>query len=128
MAFGPIFPFAPSTGSAGYFDGSATELQAIESNIKSLFSTNWGERVMHPYFGLNLIEFCFEQISVSDLRQRITDRIIDQLSKWIPFVRLTEISVLTTEKPMDFINSNAFLIKTKLQYGNSTFVVEVLTP
>lgn len=126
MSFGPVFPFTSSTGSAGYFEGSQTELEAVETNVKSLFSTNWGERVMHPLFGLNLIEFCFEQINTAELKHRISDRIKDQLGRWIPFVQLVDANIDSKEEDSS-IDENSFVLKAKLRYGNSTFVV-VTTP
>ena len=93
MSIGFVLPFARSTGSIGYFQMTETKIAAIEQDIRSLLMTNWGERPMHYDFGCNLREFIFEQ-RTDELKERIADRINDQVSKWLPFVELSTLNIL----------------------------------
>lgn len=93
MPIGFTLPFAQSTGSVGYFEFTSTELDAIKQNLKSLLLTNWGERVMHYYFGCNLREFLFSNVRTGELKQKIADRIIDQVGKWMPFLTIDTLNI-----------------------------------
>lgn len=97
MAIGLTLPFARSTGSLGYLEYTSTELSAVKQNITSLLVTNWGERVMNYYFGCNLIEFIFSSAKNSELKQRMADRILEQVEKWLPFVNIDSLNVIFPE-------------------------------
>lgn len=97
MAVGFTLPFAQSSGSVGYFETTNNELSAVRENIKSILLTNWGERPMRYDFGCNLIEFVFENESNEETRQLIADRIYDQISRWMPFVRILQLNILQHE-------------------------------
>lgn len=91
-------------------------VSAITANVRSLLLTNRGERVMHIDFGCNLREFLFEQRS-KGLKTRISERIKNQLSKWMPFLALTGLFVtFPDEDPA--IPENGFHIHLDLVYGN----------
>jgi phage baseplate assembly protein W len=94
---GFTFPFSKTTGSLGYLETTSDQISAVKENIKSLLLTNWGERVMHANFGCNLIEFFFEMESGDILREKISDRIHSQISKWMPFVNIDDLVVLFQE-------------------------------
>lgn len=98
MPIGFTLPFAQSTGSVGYFEFTSTELDAIKQNLKSLLLTNWGERVMHYYFGCNLREFLFSNLGSGELKQRIADRILDQIQKWMPFLSIDMLTITFPEE------------------------------
>jgi phage baseplate assembly protein W len=97
MPIGLTLPFARSTGSLGYLQATETELDAVKQNLTSLLVTNWGERVMNYYFGCNLIEFLFSSLRNSELKQRIADRILEQVAKWLPFVNVDSLNVIFPE-------------------------------
>lgn len=113
MPIGLQFPFAAATGSVGYFAGTDTIPAAIAQNARALLATNWGERVMQPDFGCNLIEFCFEQLSISALKSRVTDRIQSQFRKWMPFL-----DILATDVTLHPENPNGFRVSVNIGYGN----------
>jgi phage baseplate assembly protein W len=96
MPIGLTLPFARSTGSVGYFEFTEDELQAVHQNLMSLLVTNWGERVMHYNFGCNLVEFLFEP-RTRELRERIGDRILSQVTTWVPFISVDVLNVFFTE-------------------------------
>jgi hypothetical protein len=93
MPIGFTLPFSLTTGSLGILESTRTEVSAVKENLKSLLLTNWGERVMHPDFGCNLIEFLFENGRTKELKNNIAERILSQISKWMPFVSLEELNV-----------------------------------
>lgn len=97
MPIGFTFPFTKTSGSVGYFETTEDELEAVKQNIRSLIMTNWGERVMHYYFGANLIEFLFTNDRSGELRAKIADRILNQISTWMPFVIVDELNVIFPE-------------------------------
>ncbi len=109
--YGFPLPFTRATGSLGYFEVTRNQLDAIKSNLTSLLLTNWGERLMHYHFGCNLIEFLFEQ-KIKDLKNIIADRILDQISKWMPFLSIDELNVFFTEDDPSIIE-NSILIRLK---------------
>ena len=115
MSIGFTLPFAKTTGSIGYFDTTQDEYAAVTQNIRSLLITNWGERPMHYNFGCNFSEFLFEQDSSSDFKSRIADRILSQMSTWLPFVIVVNLNVIS---PLDDSslpeNSLKIAIKFKL--------------
>ena len=78
MPIGLTMPLARSTGSAGYFASSDTEIQATYYNLKALLLTNWGERPNHFYLGCNLGEFLFAQ-QTQETKELISQRIEAQV-------------------------------------------------
>jgi phage baseplate assembly protein W len=93
MPIGLTIPFAQATGSLGFLAFTDDEVEATKQNIRSLLLTNWGERPMHFHLGCNFIEFLFEPMKNEVLRQKMSDRVIDQLQKWLPFVQLKELTI-----------------------------------
>lgn len=110
------FPFSPTTGSLGYLAATDDVVSAIQSNVRSLLLTNWGERVMRVDFGCNLREFIFEQRTKA-LKGRIADRIKNQLAKWMPYLTLTGI-IITFSDEDPAVPENGFNIHLDMQYGN----------
>lgn len=126
MAIGLSFPISLATGSLGYLEVTSDVVSAIESNVRSLLLTNWGERVMHYDFGCNFREFLFEQ-RTSSLRSRIADRIKSQLAKWMPFLSLVGLFVTLSEDDPS-IPDPGFRIDLELVYGNIPINVFLLFP
>lgn len=121
MALGVSFPFTEGSGPDGYFGSVTTVAEAIAQNARSLLITNWGERVMHPDFGCNIVEFCFEQQTQST-RQRISDRVVSQFSKWMPFVTITGVAVMFSSDDRS-IPDNVIKVTVRIVYGNVTIDV-----
>jgi phage baseplate assembly protein W len=93
MPIGFTVPFAQGTGSLGHLAFTNDELEAAKNNIRSLLVTNWGDRPMHFHLGCNFVEFLFEPMRNDVLRQKMSDRVVDQLQKWLPFVRMSELVI-----------------------------------
>lgn len=117
MSIGFELPFSVATGSVGYFQPTETPVQAVTQNIRALLLTNWGERPMHYFLGCNFKEFQFENNDPTDLRERITDRIIQQVGQWLPFVTVQNVSVRTIDDDPS-IPENAIKIDVSFYLGN----------
>lgn len=116
MSISINFPISPTTGSLGYLEVTNDVISAIRANVRSLLLTNWGERVMHVDFGCNLREFIFEPRTKA-LKGRITERIKNQLAKWMPYLTLTGVTItFSDEDPA--VPENGFNIHLDLQFGN----------
>ena len=92
MPIGLTMPFAKTNSSLGMLASSSKPLEATLYNLKSLVMTNWGERPNHFYLGCNLIEFLFSP-SVEETKDRVIQRIEQQVSQWLPYVLLNNINV-----------------------------------
>lgn len=111
MAIGFTLPFARSTGSLGYLQTTATELEATAHNLRSLILTNWGERVTHYNLGCNLREFIFDPRTL-ELKEKIADRLLSQVAAWLPFVSIDDLQILF-DKEAPSVPKNGILIRIK---------------
>lgn len=66
--------------------------QVVHQNLKNLLLTAPGERVMDPNFGVGLRLYLFE-LDTRSLRRDINKRIRQQVSIYLPFVNLINISI-----------------------------------
>ena len=126
MSIGFTLPFTRSSGSIGYFQATTEEVDAVRQNLKSLLLTNWGERVMQYYFGCNLIEFLFTNQRDEELKAKIADRIIDQVSRWMPFLTIDVLTIqFSTEDPS--ILDNQIRVNLGFRISSRPTVTEVFT-
>jgi phage baseplate assembly protein W len=87
-AIGPKLPLMTDDVFGSY--SLVTEYKdEIQQNLKNLLLTAPGERVMIPEFGVGLRNFLFEprQHSIVQIRQRIQN----QISRYMPFIRSTRV-------------------------------------
>jgi len=71
--------------------------QTFSQNLKMLILTMPGERIMVPNFGVGLHGFLFEGVT-EDTFSRISTRIQQQVSQFIPAINLTEITFSTSDE------------------------------
>ena len=71
--------------------------QTFNQNLKMLILTMPGERIMVPDFGVGLQGFLFEGVTGETL-SRISTRIQEQISQYIPAINLTEITFITSDE------------------------------
>lgn len=71
--------------------------QVFNQNLKMLILTLPGERIMVPDFGVGLQGFLFEGVT-DDTFSRISTRIQQQVSQFIPAINLTEITFTTSDE------------------------------
>ena len=65
--------------------------ELVKQNFKNLLLTVPGERVMDADFGVGLEQYLFE-LDNDMLRGRIKGRIEQQVSKYLPYIRIANIS------------------------------------
>ena len=90
--------------------GSDEIAKVINHNIKSTILTHKGERRSDPNFGVGAKQYLFKYNSSQiDDFEELTDKIYSQITEYVPYITIDDISVLIAEE-----NANA--IKIALQY------------
>ena len=91
--------------------------QEVKQNLKNLLLTSPGERVMNPDFGVGLRRFLFEQreLVIPQVRQRIDQ----QINKYLPFVRINNISFDRGLNPQD---NDSPILSITINYGIFLFI------
>ena len=86
--------------------------QEVKQNFKNLLLTAPGERMMNPDFGVGLRHFLFDPRPhvVSGLRQRI----VQQVNKYLPFVKIARIQFGGSEA--DELSADSNLLSILIQY------------
>ena len=81
-------------------DGAYRLLKTVpgvaKQNLKMLILTSPGERIMIPEFGVGLRRFLFE-LAGAGVEERIKQRIVDQVAKYLPYIRLGAVFVNTAQ-------------------------------
>ena len=65
--------------------------ETVKQNFKMLVLTSPGERIMMPDYGVGIRQYVFRNYSGAFSRTEISDRIIEQASIYMPFVRIEKI-------------------------------------
>jgi len=109
-SFGLTFPLTYNNQLGGFFPTSKTLREQVSSNIKNLLLTSKGERVGLPEFGTDVTSILFEPMT-PDLGSRLESSISDGISKWLPYVTIQNIFVVTPEaQPNSVIISIEFSV------------------
>tara|TARA_B100000700_G_C14521861_1_gene613503 strand:+ start:201 stop:608 length:408 start_codon:yes stop_codon:yes gene_type:complete len=94
----------------------------VEQNLKNLILTMPGERIMDPLFGVGLPSFLFQPNNATTFAE-IRAKVIQQVNKYMPFVRIDgiEFSTESTEEPDGFLavpgtNSDPNFVGMKITY------------
>ncbi len=88
----------------------------IKANMRSVFTTMIGERVMQPEFGTRLYEFLFRPIDEELKAEMITTEVERCIKDWVPGVIVTNV-----EFPLD---PNENLIRVKISYVIPNYNIE----
>ena len=89
--FGLTYPLTKNMN-AGWFS-KESGISLVRNNLKQLLSTDLGERVMLPGFGLNLKKYLFEPMD-EQLFESIKREILDTLYKYATNVKILKLRVL----------------------------------
>ena len=117
------FPLEIGIGQVGY--ESVTNLKdTVEYNLKSTLLTNPGEIISEPNFGVGLKQAIFE-LPTSDLFSTIRRRIIAQVSTYIPYIRIINVSVGATPDTNELNISIRYAISTSQTQETFNFSVEL---
>lgn len=104
-----IAPKLPiSVSKKGTPESTLTLEENTRQNLKNLLLTSPGERVMNPDFGVGLRNFLFEN-NLPVTRARLESRILEQVEKYMPFVEITDLQIISPSE-------NPNLIDIKLRY------------
>ncbi len=82
----------------------------VKQNLKGLFLTSPGERIMDPEFGVGLRRFLFD-LNAPGSRAKIENRISDQIEKYMPFVIIEHLQIV------DGAPSEPNLVDIKFRYS-----------
>jgi phage baseplate assembly protein W len=72
------------------------DYDAIVNSLKNLFTTNPGEKILNPEYGLNLKRYLFDPVSVS-IAKHIRDEIYSQITRFEPRVTITDVKITLFE-------------------------------
>ncbi len=79
----------PYNGSS-VFNSTYTTQEQMKSNMLNVLLTEPGERIFKPDFGVGLRTYLFENFTD---KEDLTDRIKDQVNKYVPQVELTGVNI-----------------------------------
>ena len=101
----------------GVFAKSYTTLEQAKTNVRSLLLTRKGERYAQPNLGTSLLNLLF-QPNISELKDVISSTITDAISYWLPYIDITDLSIITLEDDSTLIHD----IKITIQFTVSGIV------
>ena len=103
--------------------------ELTHQNLKMLILTSPGERMMDPEFGVGLRKYFFEQ-NTSNTHGEISSRIRIQVSAYMPFVKILNISFNTPpeiEYSGNFLSIGIEYFVTPLQLKSTLEIVSDFT-
>lgn len=108
-------------GDRGYFSQEYLTIKQLKHNIRNLLLTIKGERPMQPTFGTNIYAILFEPDD-GTLSIRVRESVLDTFKIWLPFVKLENLEVLSTEgdapgKLNDGVETNRNIFHINLSFS-----------
>ena len=101
-----------------------TMIENVKQNLKMLFLTSPGERVMIPEFGVGLRRYLFEPLT-PDVLAGIHARIQQQMKRYTPYVRIDQLRIFSAldESARDpSIQLDENYIRIRLIYSVPNFI------
>tara|TARA_R110000851_G_scaffold37986_4_gene97767 strand:+ start:18486 stop:18902 length:417 start_codon:yes stop_codon:yes gene_type:complete len=90
VAIGVALPMDSANGSG--LQSTYFTKDQVKSNMRNLFSTMIGERVMQPTFGTFLYNLLFEQSTTGLKEKQIRQEVDRAVKTWIPQVEVTRVT------------------------------------
>ena len=109
---GPVLPLSRDD-QLGFYSLTTTYKEQIQQNFKNLMLTSPGERSMNSDFGVGLKHFLFEQ--KSNLIPKIKQRIMKQVQKYMPYIKINRILFDDKRHDNAFIEES-HLLSVKIEY------------
>ncbi len=82
----------------GAYGINKTFSQMASQNLRMVILTSPGERIMYPEFGVGVRSYLFEQNTSATL-EVIRQRIIQQVSTYLPYIELLSVGVINPPSP-----------------------------
>lgn len=95
--FGIKYPFTSDNLDEMFLDLNETYEDSVKSKMLHVIFTPKGSRLRMPDFGTNLVQYIFEP-NDGDTLSNIKSEITIQVGKYVPGVRLDDISVVRDDK------------------------------
>ena len=92
--FGFAYPLTKNLNAGWFSKESGIEL--VRNNLKQLLSTDLGERILLPGFGLNLKKYLFQPMD-DELFEMIREEILETINKYANNVRVLKLGVFPVE-------------------------------
>lgn len=96
--FGPRFPL--KNGEQDAFELYDNMKDQISFYLKCLLLTSPGEKISDPGYGVGLRTFLFEP-GIPETSGRIQSLVSAQISKYLPFIGVESVSVLSSDESLD---------------------------
>ena len=109
--------------SDGYYKLNKTYKEVISQNLKNLVLTSPGERIMDINFGVGIYNLLFENYT-EDLREDVSTRISEQISKYMPFISLVSVDVSSGETQNKMFEEEPNLMRVAITYFVSSLNIE----
>lgn len=85
------------------------DLGAIRNSLINLFTTIPGQKILNPYFGLNLVQYVFEACD-EDMGNLIGNEIVNGVTTFEPRVVLKKVSVVALPDDQEYDITIAFSV------------------
>jgi len=96
--FGPKWPL--SKGNHDTFELYDDVKQQIGFYLKNLLLTSPGENLSDPNYGVGIRRYLFEQ-NLDSTRGSMASKISSQISRYLPYLRVSDIQVGATDQQID---------------------------
>ena len=81
---------------------NSLDYDAIKTSIFNLFTTIPGQKILNPYFGLNLVQYLFDPVS-KNIANSIGNEILNGISTFEPRVSVKKIDIVVDEVNSQYI-------------------------
>ncbi|CAB5226356.1 baseplate wedge subunit [uncultured Caudovirales phage] len=93
------------------------DLGAIRNSLYNIFTTIPGQKILNPYFGLNLMQYVFE-VCDEDIANLIGNQIVSGITTYEPRVTLNKVKVTAEPENQQYTINIFFSVPT---LGNTSF-------
>ena len=125
MTYGisPVIPLQKNDVD-GFYSLTKTLNQNVQQNIKNLFLTSPGERVMITEFGVGLRSYLFESNSF-ELQSQLKSKIKNQIKTYMPYIRIDNIEFVDQEDKL--VGIRFFYSVPEVNFSSLFEVMEPIT-
>ena len=95
------------------------DIEAVKNSLTSIISTNPGERLLRPEFGLNIKRFLFSP-ATEHTAEIIGQLILDVIDRWEPRVTIREVTIIPLAEDQRYDVTLDFTVPS-LKTGGSLF-------